>query len=271
MVYQRHPQQARFGPPADKDPSEQAIYWQGVIAAELTKALEKNGSQYFWVGKELAQVLMETDTPEECTALDLPMPGAIVLMLPLGLIEMDNGQSIEWVAIGKTPNGQQGTQRVIAAWGVVSGALMCSHVPGEELLSESFRNREVMGAGGQAKNAEQSRIADSVMALAVNVLLYIDYKGTDADDVTSQIHTTGKPHQVKPPQAHETKPDAFWAPKWIGKNYTAPKEPLGGAHASPRLHPRRKHWRNQRYGTGRAQVKRILIDLVWVGAVKSDE
>jgi len=50
-------------------------------------ALIDNDMQYLWVGKDLAEVLLETDPPDECLAADVPLPaGPVVLMLPAGCI-----------------------------------------------------------------------------------------------------------------------------------------------------------------------------------------
>ena len=66
--------------------------------------------------------------------------------------------------------------------------------------------------------------------------------------------------------------NALWSPNEFGRDYvlkteagaTAEEALRTGRH--PREHWRRGHWRKQPHGVGRQQVKRILIDPVYVGA-----
>ena len=64
----------------------------------------------------------------------------------------------------------------------------------------------------------------------------------------------------------------FWSPNIIGLNYRLPTRPAGGGtHASPRLHYRRGHVRQQAYGPGRAEHKVIWIEPTVVGAGKDGD
>jgi hypothetical protein len=59
----------------------------------------------------------------------------------------------------------------------------------------------------------------------------------------------------------------FWTPNIIGANYRLQRhEPAGGTHASPRIHWRRGHFRQQPYGTGRTLRKTIWMEPMLVGA-----
>lgn len=58
----------------------------------------------------------------------------------------------------------------------------------------------------------------------------------------------------------------IWTPNVIGREYRIAREGSGaGTHASPRLHWRRGHFREQRFGPGRAETRRIWIDPMLVG------
>jgi hypothetical protein len=78
-------------------------------------------------------------------------------------------------------------------------------------------------------------------------------------------------------------PREFWSPNIIGPRYRLkrevrkidkhgkfvadqPKRDLGGTHASPRLHWRRGHFRNQAYGMGLKERKQIWIEPMLIGA-----
>lgn len=61
--------------------------------------------------------------------------------------------------------------------------------------------------------------------------------------------------------------EALWHPNFIGLNYHHPEPAAGdGTHASPRLHRRRGHFRDQHYGIGNTSIKRIWIKPTWVSA-----
>jgi hypothetical protein len=59
-------------------------------------------------------------------------------------------------------------------------------------------------------------------------------------------------------------PIEFWHPNVMGRNYVTAREMSAGTHASPRLHWRRGHFRNQRHGPGFSLVKTIWIEPVLV-------
>ena len=70
-----------------------------------------------------------------------------------------------------------------------------------------------------------------------------------------------RPAKVKKGVEHE----ALWHPNFIGRKYVIQREQsLGGSHASPRMHWRRGHYRNQHFGKLRSQTKRIRIEPVLV-------
>lgn len=57
----------------------------------------------------------------------------------------------------------------------------------------------------------------------------------------------------------------FWSPNIIGKHYHLKREPQGGTHASPRMHWRRGHFRNQPFGPQSKERKTIWIEPMLVG------
>jgi len=59
---------------------------------------------------------------------------------------------------------------------------------------------------------------------------------------------------------------ALWTPNFIGKGYQPRSEYKGGTHASPRLHWRRGHTRNQPYGPNNTLKKVIWIQPTLIGA-----
>lgn len=62
---------------------------------------------------------------------------------------------------------------------------------------------------------------------------------------------------------------SLWEPKWVGLHYRLPKNYMGGSHASPIMHWRKGHWRNQKYGPGTQLTKRVWISPVLVAKDKT--
>lgn len=67
---------------------------------------------------------------------------------------------------------------------------------------------------------------------------------------------------------HKKSKQEIWSPNIIGEHYkiSRPGADLGGTHASPRMHWRRGHFRNQVFGEGRAKTKIIWLEPCLVGA-----
>ena len=63
----------------------------------------------------------------------------------------------------------------------------------------------------------------------------------------------------------------FWTPNVVGRAYRERRESLGGTHASPRMHWRRGHFRQQHFGIGRKEVKTIWIEPCLVAAGETNE
>lgn len=60
----------------------------------------------------------------------------------------------------------------------------------------------------------------------------------------------------------------FWSPNIIGGKYQPRHDSLGGTHASPRMHWRRGHFRDQPFGVGNLERKTIWIEPMLVSAGK---
>jgi hypothetical protein len=61
----------------------------------------------------------------------------------------------------------------------------------------------------------------------------------------------------------------LWSPRWLGKGFTIHRtrqEPVTGEHASPRMHWRRGHLRNQAVGEGRLGRSLRWIEPMLIGA-----
>lgn len=59
--------------------------------------------------------------------------------------------------------------------------------------------------------------------------------------------------------------EELWSPHFLGRNYRHPRSESEGTHASPRLHRRMGHFRDQHYGPKNINTKRLWIKPTWVG------
>jgi len=62
----------------------------------------------------------------------------------------------------------------------------------------------------------------------------------------------------------------WWTPNIVGRGYQTRREPGDGSHASPRMHWRRGHFRDQAHGAGRALRKQIWLEPTLVNATGED-
>jgi hypothetical protein len=64
---------------------------------------------------------------------------------------------------------------------------------------------------------------------------------------------------------------SFWTPNIIGRDYQILGGHGNGTHASPRMHWRRGHFRNQACGVGRKDHRQVWLEPMLVAAVKEDK
>lgn len=63
----------------------------------------------------------------------------------------------------------------------------------------------------------------------------------------------------------------FWAPTIIGRHWRPERQEPEGTHASPRMHWRRGHFRQQPHGPNRSQVKTVWIEPMIVAAPSEEK
>lgn len=72
--------------------------------------------------------------------------------------------------------------------------------------------------------------------------------------------------QRKAKMKHNRLQEELWSPNTIGFKYRHPVAEGEGTHASPRLHRRSGHFRDQPYGPGRTKIRNMWIKPMWIGA-----
>ena len=97
--------------------------------------------------------------------------------------------------------------------------------------------------------------------IAVNLLAFMS-----STYEPEEILVTPTPH--RPAKAKKGRDrDALYSVRWLGEGYKLKRPPVavGGHHASPIWHWRKGHFRHQRVGPGRTQVKVVWIEPTCVG------
>ena len=246
--------------------------WASLLLCQLVA----NDVPTYWVGSDLAEALWYTKFPSEfrLESVKLPHTG-MLFMLPRSLPFNTTREHVwaEWLGFAATMSsdgGDNGRPGFICPLGNHFGGISGGAGYMDETMSEwaSAVKSEIQKQDTNTNNAvseteKRSAELHSIIKFTANLLLYMADRGVDAlvDDSTTAPTGTGKLHT-----AHEPNKTGLWQPKWIGKNYRKKTEWQGGTHASPRLHRRDGHWRQQPYGPGRQEIKRIWIDTMWVNA-----
>ncbi|MGH8598506.1 MAG: hypothetical protein ACREXT_17775, partial [Gammaproteobacteria bacterium] len=104
--------------------------------------------------------------------------------------------------------------------------------------------------------AGEQEVLAQCRQLVFNVLLALDARPQLAGSPGRKVGATKKGARRE-----------IWEPTIIGHGYRIVRERSGetGTHASPRMHWRRGHYRNQAYGPGRTEHRRIWLEPVLIG------
>jgi hypothetical protein len=233
-----------------------------VNGAKTSAVLASFYMPYFWVYKDLAKAAMETDLPGHITPSDLLLPlNAFSLILPDGMLTDPSGVKYNCVTISKMFLKREDNNPALF---IQFFPDVCSHdnTPYTSCLryDESFNDDISKRNIKQGTSIEEFQFVNSAISLIATILVLMCEKpeiisgGTTVPASRPEQKVNGKiPH----------------APNWIGLNYRIKSEYQGGSHASPSLHWRRGHWREQAHGTGRALRKNVWIEPCVIGLKKA--
>ena len=253
-----------------------SVLREGWATLLLCRLVENNVPTY-WVGSDLAEALWHTKFPAEFKLESVKLPhSGMLFMLPKSL-PFNSGKEhgfMEWLGfcttISEADDKTIGRHGFICPMGNSFGGISGGAGYMDETMSDwtsavsaEIHKQDTSSAREASQTEERSAELHSIIKFTANLLLYMADRGVDAivADSSSAPAGTAKLHT-----AHEPNKTGLWQPKWIGKNYRKKTEWQGGTHASPRLHRRDGHWRQQPYGPGRQEIKRIWIDTMWVNA-----
>lgn len=276
-------------------PDKSQEIWEMVCVGRLAK----NRVPTWWVGAELFTALTETTPPVNIRWQDIKWPfPAIQFMLPIKESRKIFKRNVPCIAgstgpareIIKLPINNRGVSHEMClapshpetmASVIIMGS--CYHLTGEidgtlsvhapvvdnftvgKLMTGEWPCGFEVGDGVSYIEGDKERL-DLIISVFVQLLMLLSMK-TDVlvsgGDCIVGAQTSGKGEHKK-----IIKPSLF-ATRWVGKHYKRPaKEHQGGTHASPEMHLRAGHWRDQRVGKGRTEIKPTWIEPVWINAPK---
>lgn len=280
-------------------PDARQELWEMVCMGRLARARVPT----WWVGADLFTALTQTTPPRHVRFEDLlwPVP-AIQFIMPIAesraifkrnvpFLCGSMGPAREVVKLPKNKYGREHELCLAPAQSATLGSVVlmgpgyftedgqCDgtlsvHAPvtagltvGQVMTGEWPHGFDI-GNGANYVEGDKERL-DLMISVFIQLLMLLSMRGEvmqTGGDLLIGAQTMGKGADkvvIKP---------SLFAPKWVGEHYKRQRgEPKGGTHASPEMHLRSGHWRDQPIGKGRALTKNIWIKPMWINAPKEDE
>lgn len=250
-----------------------AAYYVSALALALA------GWPLYWIGHDILMAAMASDLPDDLNAEDMRWPrDAMTFMLPTGALREGDGH-VEIITIARHTDALESVDASLAERDGVApfaesyrGLMMIDTYHSKETVGQStytlrgplsgMLSRTSSAAVDQDRQAwgmmgidlsEVKASTNDVMKTAINLLLIMQAR--------RELLTGGDAlHGVKVKRGSVKSHATLWSPLWIGKDYRISREAPGvGTHATPRLHWRKGHWRNQPYGE-----RSLLRRLRWI-------
>jgi hypothetical protein len=240
------------------------------LACVASRAFDYNLPALF-VGKEFFGAICQTDLPADTRWTEAQLPyEAGLLYLPLGAMRDPEGASVNVLAWWRARKGEQ----------VMVGERTQINCKADQLTVVAICEPSSQRMYSRAVDSTQTPyiIAPTIEAGARGVW---DLPITSDDETflsrmvsvcfSLLIAQTARPELLTPEHRATGKrtkkaPREIWTPNFLGKGYTARRETAEGTHASPRLHWRRGHFRNQAYGPKHSERKTIWIEPTLIGS-----
>lgn len=227
----------------------------------------------FHVGRDLVAAVELSSPPVDSTWADLPIPhDAGLFLLPDGAIRCREGRSWGWFAWVRFRRDEQ--IRLPGLWDTTQAIAADNQTDLFTLYTGSFKpNGQHDGIITWSAGIDQTP-----MPGADETAEYTNLDGSEVEiiDRMRRVVTglfyamAARPVLIertseRMKKATKSDPREEWTPNWIGRTYRIQRADGGGTHASPRLHWRRGHYRQQPCGTGRKENKIIWIEPHMVG------
>lgn len=220
------------------------------------RSFARYGSRVYAVEPDLMRALQRTRLDGACMEdLKWPLP-AFGLVFPRGGIQTDP-ESGDLTCVLVAEVDHQGSRNVVLCGGCEKGASLAMH--------QSMRQIDLMAGdlhlphGGDRADTQ---IELGLMAgIVIKVMAYITARGDITEGAEKARAKSGKPRGRD-----------WWVPWIVGAGYAQAVRSgsAGGAHASPSMHWRSGHWRNQPIGPREEGGRKLIwIEPILVGGKES--
>ena len=235
----------------------------------------------FYLAEGFIRAVAATDLPHDFTFADLnwPMP-AMVLGFPVRFLTEYVGKETCYVFVARFPKGEHSCRFFPAAPSVVMPHAKislfwyaCSAGRLESFVSSFWEQDRLEEAvlkhgytdytdGDIAKVQEDKECCNRLSNLVFKLLVVLA--------TCPSLNEPGTRLRAASTRRGKTRSE-LWSPNIIGRNYRVihDKNAPTGTHASPRLHWRRGHLRNQAHGQARTLRKLIWIEPVLIGLAET--
>lgn len=224
---------------------------------------DKNVPTYF-LDTAFLEDVDQTDLLETFafSQLHFPMPG-FLLVFPHGWIKEKAGVSVPFVMVSTLNGFLHITQDELNDDGSFNNASSTVRYESvEDSISAIIKSRKNLDFSVEdtalldAITPDRSKARICIFELVVKLLIIISTKPHALIDSPDEPITREQKQRKK----GSIKAEALWHPIFIGKSYSAQRvEARGGSGPGKRMHWRRGHLRNQRYGEDRSMVKAVWI------------
>jgi hypothetical protein len=232
----------------------------------------------YYIAEDFARAVAATDLPHDLRAEDLhwPMPG-IVLGFPVRFMLDYLGREVCFVNAANIDAGRYAAPAILETLKI--------DVSRPNVAWQCWVQHD-----SQIKSCVASHFRDGPVDEAVHNTTYLDYDKTQSAttheyakaflarlsalmfkllvvlNTSPRFVEAGRCIRPQKIRHGRVKLCELWSPNVIGGGYRVAQEnPNGGTHASPRLHYRRGHLRNQPHGPGWSMRKLIWVQPVLVG------
>jgi hypothetical protein len=236
-----------------------------------------HGLHVYFVCDDFARAVAATDLPHDFTLDDLhwPLPG-FVIAWPAMFMREAAGRDICYVYAANMDAGDHSVAtmpgcptitvpKAKVGWHYYAHdgehlELFVTLFPRDNPVDEAILRYgyvDYTGMRDQAGVEADKALTDRVSALMLELLVVLNTR--------PNLVERGQCVRPKRIKRARLKQRELWSPNLIGWRYRVASAAPAGTHASPRMHWRRGHIRNQPHGTGRTQRRLLWIEPMLVG------
>lgn len=220
----------------------------------------------FFLNGAFAEAVHQTKVKDRILTGDLHWPRKAMLFVPpVSLFDDLFSAPIPFFAVSLTKIPKLGDVVIVQIIKVESGGdgieeIVSTAMPQFPIASDDMMVEEngVMVDPGPSGLTRDQELAKSTTHFMFKLVMAMTAR---PEFIPSFEPRLARPAKIK----HGHEKDALWHPNIIGERYVTQRENLGGHHASPRIHCRCGHFRNQAHGPQRSLRKVIWLEPCWVG------